>query len=308
MSLDPTAMPGARAEALKVLLPLKDATVLAIGAGGEALAKWLLDEGAALVVAAVPAGGADAGDALRVAGEAAALPFPAGTFDFVLSDEIAGQATVLDEAVRCLKPGGELVLLDAAQPVMAKIAGAVQTGDATGWPVRWRRERPLETNWRHAVSRADRDACLALRRVVFVEEQGVPLDEEYDADDAVLPMLLAVVDGEPAATLRWRIKPDGSAKIQRVATARRRRGHGLGSLLMRALLEELDAQGVRHSVLDAQTQAQAFYGRLGFIAEGQPFKDAGIWHISMARGSLSNGGNDRAQERGPMQPAIIPAP
>jgi len=126
-------------------------------------------------------------------------------------------------------------------------------------------------------------ACLAIRRVVFVDEQGVPLAEEIDAHDATCTHLLATVGGQPAGTLRWRLYRDGAVKIERVAVLRPWRGRRIGRALMTRLLRDLDAAGVAVTVLDAQLEAIAFYARLGYVAEGPTFLDAGIAHRRMRR-------------------------
>ncbi len=94
---------------------------------------------------------------------------------------------------------------------------------------------------------------------------------------------LAVEDGRPLGTLRWRVPTPGTAKIERVAVLREARGLGLGSLLMDRALAMLGAAGLRSSVLNAQTAATDFYRRLGFVPEGEPFDEAGIEHVRMRR-------------------------
>ena len=136
---------------------------------------------------------------------------------------------------------------------------------------------------RLAASEADRQACFAIRIAVFVEEQGVALREELDEHDAAATQLLAVEDGRPLGTLRWRVPTPGTAKIERVAVLREARGLGLGSLLMDRALAMIGAAGLRSSVLNAQTAATDFYRRLGFVPEGAPFDEAGIEHIRMRR-------------------------
>ncbi|SNB67690.1 Predicted N-acyltransferase, GNAT family [Arboricoccus pini] len=149
--------------------------------------------------------------------------------------------------------------------------------------VHMRRERPVALQLEEATDRAARDACLALRRHVFVEEQGVPLAEEYEPFDKEAPMLLARMDGEPAGTLRWQTLPDGRVKIQRVAVARHWRRRGIAAHMLEVLLERLDAAGIPETILSAQLDAQPLYRRFGYQAFGPVFPDGGISHISMAR-------------------------
>jgi predicted GNAT family N-acyltransferase len=134
---------------------------------------------------------------------------------------------------------------------------------------------------RTAAGDADRAACFAIRVAVFVNEQGVAMREELDTHDATATHLLAVMDGRPVGTLRWRVLPGATAKIERVAVLREARGLGLGRVLMRQALERIAAAGPGSIVLNAQTAAADFYRQLGFVAEGLPFDEAGIEHVRM---------------------------
>ena len=126
------------------------------------------------------------------------------------------------------------------------------------------------------------DRCFGIRTTVFVEEQEVPLELEMDEYDAVATHFL-LRDGEtPLATARL-LDKHGLAKIGRVAVLKEARGRGLGLLLMQAVIEEAKRRGFTESVLDAQTYAVPFYARLGYIAEGEEFDDAGIPHFLMRR-------------------------
>lgn len=134
---------------------------------------------------------------------------------------------------------------------------------------------------REAVGAAERATCLAIRTAVFVHEQGVPLDEEIDEHEATATHLLAFVGGRPVGTLRWRVMPPATAKIERVAVLREARNLGLGRLLMDEALRQIAAAGIDTAVLNAQTGAASFYLRLGFQFDGEPFDEAGIEHIRM---------------------------
>jgi predicted GNAT family N-acyltransferase len=135
-----------------------------------------------------------------------------------------------------------------------------------------------------AVSDADQQACYAVRTEVFVHEQNVPLELELDEYDAVAThFLMRDGTGTPIATARL-VNKYGKAKIGRVAVVQSVRGQGLGLLLMQAVLEEAKRQGFSEAILDSQTYAIPFYERLGFVAEGDEFDDAGIPHFLMRRG------------------------
>ena len=136
------------------------------------------------------------------------------------------------------------------------------------------------TAFRWAVSEADRDACLSVRRAVFCGEQGVLPEEEVDGRDPDCLHVLAIDEDGPVAALR--ILPKGDwAKIQRVAVLPRARGTGLGAALMRWTLARLPARGFAGAVLGAQIRALGFYERLGFAAEGPDYLDARIPHRDM---------------------------
>ena len=127
------------------------------------------------------------------------------------------------------------------------------------------------------------ERCQAIRREVFVEEQGVPVDEEMDAHDALCTHLLALSGGEVIGTARLRVTADGHLKAERVAVRRSFRRAGVGRALMRALEDEARARGRRELVLNAQLPVVAFYERLGYRAEGPEFLEAGIPHRAMRK-------------------------
>lgn len=127
----------------------------------------------------------------------------------------------------------------------------------------------------------DLAACHAIRRIVFIEEQGVSEAEEVDGRDGEALHLLAVVDGRPVGTARVLIE-GSTGKIGRVAVLPEARGAGLGAALVRAAVAELRAlSGVATATLGAQTHALGFYERLGFSATGPIYLDAGIEHRDM---------------------------
>lgn len=127
------------------------------------------------------------------------------------------------------------------------------------------------------------DAALELRRRVFVEEQGVPLDEERDPYDLEAEHALAYGAGGDGTRLLGtaRLVPNG--KIGRVAVSREARGQGLGLELMRCLEERARQRALPEVFLDAQLQVLGFYERQGYVAEGEIFLDAGIQHRRMRK-------------------------
>lgn len=129
----------------------------------------------------------------------------------------------------------------------------------------------------------DITTCRALRRTVFIEEQGVSEADEVDDLDDVAIHLLAVANGAPVGTARLLLM-GRVGKIGRVCVLPEARGTGLGAALIRAALEELRRQpGVSEAYLGAQVHAVGFYEKLGFAVEGEEFIDAEVPHRHMRR-------------------------
>lgn len=128
----------------------------------------------------------------------------------------------------------------------------------------------------------DLDACHAIRRAVFIIEQAIPEAEEWDGLDAQATHLIARdAAGQPVGTARIMTEGD-TGKIGRVAVLARARGTGVGAALIRAALDDLRATpGIARAKLGAQTHAIGFYEKLGFVAYGGEYDDAGIPHRDM---------------------------
>ncbi len=123
-----------------------------------------------------------------------------------------------------------------------------------------------------------REHAQALRIEVFVVEQGVPVELEWDEADEVSTHAVAYdEEGQPVAT--GRLLPDGH--IGRMAVRKSARGQGIGAQVLRALLEEAKRLGYPELVLHAQTHAASFYLRHGFALRGEEFIEAGIPHRLM---------------------------
>jgi predicted GNAT family N-acyltransferase len=130
----------------------------------------------------------------------------------------------------------------------------------------------------------DITACRALRRVVFIEEQGVSEAEELDELDAEAIHLLAFWDGEAVGSARL-LLGQGYGKIGRVCVLAEARGRGIGAALIRAAVARFrDVEGVAEVKLGAQSHALGFYRALGFEAYGPEYLDAGIAHRDMVIG------------------------
>ncbi|MEU9283951.1 GNAT family N-acetyltransferase [Streptomyces sp. NPDC048275] len=146
---------------------------------------------------------------------------------------------------------------------------------------------------RVAEDAADREACFAVRKEVFVGEQGVPEDIEYDAyDEGAVHVLAVRADGVPLGTGRLLDGAEAAAKtggdlsvgsLGRLAVAKAARGLGVGVALVGAIEDGARARGLAAVDLHAQTQALGFYERLGYVAYGEEFLDAGIEHRAMRK-------------------------
>ena len=129
----------------------------------------------------------------------------------------------------------------------------------------------------------DAAALRALRLEVFVDEQGVPADEELDSDDAVAVHAVAVRGGVVVGTGRLVLVSALEARVGRMAVRATVRRQGVGGAVLRFLEAEARSRGIARIVLHAQAYVRRFYDGHGYAAEGGPFTEAGIEHISMAK-------------------------
>jgi predicted GNAT family N-acyltransferase len=139
---------------------------------------------------------------------------------------------------------------------------------------------------------ADLPAAFAVRRAVFIEEQGVSEEEEWDEWDATAVHLLATApDHAPLGTARLlhgpavlaKSGPPGGGMLGRLAVLKESRGTGLGRDLVLAVEAEARRRSLSAIELHAQTHAVSFYERLGYQPFGPLFDDAGIPHRAMLR-------------------------
>ena len=123
-----------------------------------------------------------------------------------------------------------------------------------------------------------------LRTAVFVREQGIPAEVEADALDATARHAVAYNRlGMPVATGRLLQQAPGVGRIGRMAVDRSVRGSQWGRQLLDALVAAAQARGDQEVQLHAQRSAEGFYRRAGFAVAGEPWEEAGISHIAMAR-------------------------
>lgn len=126
--------------------------------------------------------------------------------------------------------------------------------------------------------REDQAALAAVRRAVFVVEQRVAEEQEWDGLDAGCRHVVAE-NGEGHAIGTGRLLPD--QRIGRMAVLKPWRGQGVGSALLKTLIALAREAGYSQTRLHAQTHALAFYARHGYAAVGDEFMEAGIPHREM---------------------------
>ncbi|MEQ1902433.1 MAG: GNAT family N-acetyltransferase [Devosia sp.] len=121
---------------------------------------------------------------------------------------------------------------------------------------------------------------LALRREVFIREQKVPEEDEFDSYDLTATHVVAVTGGNVAGVLRILFLPE-HVKIGRVAVGRDWRGQGIASAMMRFAMEHARGRGEMRFYLTAQIDKLTLYEKLGYVAFGEPFQDGGMPHLAM---------------------------
>ncbi|MBT9494244.1 MAG: YbgC/FadM family acyl-CoA thioesterase [Paucibacter sp.] len=127
-------------------------------------------------------------------------------------------------------------------------------------------------------------AAAAIRQTVFVEEQKIPAEMEWDAgDESCLHAVAFNRLGVALATGRLLPHVPGVAKIGRMAVLRKLRGGSIGRAVLEALMQAAREQGYREVLLHAQLSAAGFYTRAGFAQRGAVFEEAGIGHVEMVR-------------------------
>jgi YbgC/YbaW family acyl-CoA thioester hydrolase len=124
----------------------------------------------------------------------------------------------------------------------------------------------------------------AIRTAVFIDEQKIPAEMEWDeADDGCVHAVAVNRFGVPLATGRLLQHVPGVAKIGRLAVVREMRGSRVGRSVLEALMRSARERGDHEVLLHAQMSAAPFYLRAGFVERGPAFDEAGIPHIEMVR-------------------------
>ncbi|HMO44662.1 MAG TPA: YbgC/FadM family acyl-CoA thioesterase [Rubrivivax sp.] len=206
---------------------------------------------------------------------------------------------VLDIGVRCVRIGNSSLLFGAgvfrgdtllvsgeltyvfadpktqsSQPVPAQLRALLQDFEA-GQPMLDVRLGTWDELGREAQ---------AIRSEVFIEEQRIPKELEWDAADASCVHAVAYNRfGMALGTGRLLEHAPGVSKIGRMAVRQSLRGSAIGRALLDRLAGCARERGDRELLLHAQLSAAGFYARAGFSARGAPFDEAGIAHVEMVR-------------------------
>ena len=126
-------------------------------------------------------------------------------------------------------------------------------------------------------------AAFQIRELVFVVEQEVEVAEEYDEFETTSVHFLAVLEGAPVGTARWRFTSNG-VKMERFAVLKEARGKGVGQALVAAVLKDIemhpDGKGKKR-YLHAQIHAMPLYAKFGFQQVGEQFEECAILHYKM---------------------------
>ncbi|MFY0599774.1 MAG: GNAT family N-acetyltransferase [Cyclobacteriaceae bacterium] len=138
------------------------------------------------------------------------------------------------------------------------------------------------------VLKADTEALQAkafeIRQEVFVVEQKVSPEDEFDQFEKVASHFVALDQGLPVGAARWRTTSNG-IKLERFAVKKAYRGTGIGSKLVQAVQNDIlqNVEGDKYLYLHAQLTAIPLYEKFGFIKTGPQFEECNIQHFKMER-------------------------
>ncbi|WP_336862564.1 GNAT family N-acetyltransferase [Peribacillus frigoritolerans] len=135
------------------------------------------------------------------------------------------------------------------------------------------------------ITENDLKIAFHIRKEVFVEEQGFPLEFEFDEFDtlnALSEHILVYYNEKPVGTGRLRVV-DGLGKLERICILEPYRKFGLGKIILKTLEEIAKEQGITQVKLHGQTQAEGFYKKLGYRASSDVFMEDGGPHLLMIK-------------------------
>jgi predicted GNAT family N-acyltransferase len=136
---------------------------------------------------------------------------------------------------------------------------------------------------RYIPGNEDLSECFKLRTEVFIGEQGVSEEEEFDGKDPFALHALVYVDGQPAATARMLFQSEEALRIGRICVTGEMRNKGLGDLVVRMMLARAMETDCAQVEISAQTHAIPFYQKLGFSVASEEYEEAGIPHVKMCQ-------------------------
>ncbi|RXZ00691.1 GNAT family N-acetyltransferase [Fictibacillus sp. S7] len=146
-------------------------------------------------------------------------------------------------------------------------------------------------NAKRITTNQELEQAFSIRKKVFVEEQGVPLEDEFDEFDQLdsnCEHILAYYEDQPAGTgrIRWVV---GVGKLERICVLESFRKFGLGKVIIKGLEDIAAEQGSSRVKLHGQTQAEGFYHKLGYQTSSDVFIEDGIPHLLMTKELISEG-------------------
>lgn len=128
----------------------------------------------------------------------------------------------------------------------------------------------------------DLEAAFSIRRAVFIEEQGITEELEFDAYDARAEHVVVYEGNKAVAAGRLRFG-DEWAQLERICVLKLLRGYGYGRLVVMALEHLARRRGLRLLTMHAQLKAEKFYAAQGYMRVSRRFLEAGILHITMEK-------------------------
>lgn len=143
----------------------------------------------------------------------------------------------------------------------------------------WERTR---LNIKITETQKEKEQAFHLRRIIFVDEQQVPIEEELDKYDDVATHFVGYQKNIPiaASRLRW---INNFGKLERICIIKSQRGKSFGTKMVKAMESEIRNRGFTKAKLNAQIYAIDFYQQLGYNVITEAFLDAGIPHVTMVK-------------------------
>lgn len=135
---------------------------------------------------------------------------------------------------------------------------------------------------RVAKTKNEREDAFQIRRIVFVQEQYVPLELEIDHFDDIAIHFIGYEKERPIAASRLRFI-DNIGKLERICVLKPYRGRSFGKQVIKTMEEKARDEGCSKVKLNAQTHATEFYEKMGYQIISEEFLDAGIPHVTMTK-------------------------